>query len=108
MRILTDPLIRRFFLGTVFTAAFVWVAVRYYDVPTEVVWVFFVFSIGFVAIAIGVGAVASVGYRFWRRYRRSDGLVDRLGRGEMLADKEVTPMGPDVDPSKTAPDSSTR
>ena len=88
MRILTDPLFRRFFLGTLFTAIFVWVAVRFYEVPTEVVWVFFVFSVGFVAMAIGVGAVGSVVYRIWRQYRRSDGLVDRLGRGEMPKDED--------------------
>ena len=90
MRILFDPLFRRFFLGTLFTGAFVWVAVRYFDVPTEVVWVVFVFSLGFVAMAIGVGVVAALGYRIWRHYRRADGLVDRLSRGEAPRDKDFS------------------
>mgnify|MGYP001177311969 CR=1 FL=1 len=95
MRILTDPIFRRFFLGALFTAIFVWVAVRFYEVPTEVVWVFFVFSVGFVAMAIGLGAVGSVAYRIWRRYRRSDGLVDRLGRGEMPKDEDFRATEPE-------------
>ena len=90
MRILFDPLFRRFFLGTLFTGAFVWVAVRYFDVPTEVVWVFFVFSLGFVAMAIGGGVMSALGYRIWRHYRRADGLVDRLSRGEAPRDKDFS------------------
>jgi hypothetical protein len=43
-------MVRRFISAAFFASAFVWVAVSFFDVETEVVWVFFVFSIGFVVL----------------------------------------------------------
>ena len=50
-----DPLIRRFLSASMFAAAFVWVAVTYFNVETEVVWAFLVFSVGFVILMVLVG-----------------------------------------------------
>lgn len=54
---LKDPLIRRFISASFFAAAFVWVAVTYFDVETEVVWVFLVFSVVFVIIMVFAGLI---------------------------------------------------
>ena len=50
-----DPLIRRFISASLFAAAFVWVAVTFFDVETEVIWVFLAFSVGFVILMVLVG-----------------------------------------------------
>ena len=50
-----DPLIRRFISASMFAAAFVWVVVTYFNVETEVVWVFLAFSIGCVILMVLVG-----------------------------------------------------
>ena len=54
---LRDPLVRRFISSSVFAGAFVWVAVRYFEVDTEVVWVLFGLSFVFVGALIVVGLV---------------------------------------------------
>jgi len=50
-----------------FAGAFVWVAVRYFEVDTEVVWVFFGLSFVFVGILIVVGLVFAPAVRLFRR-----------------------------------------
>jgi hypothetical protein len=64
---LKDPLVRRLISSSAFAGAFVWVAVRYFDVETEVVWVFFGLSFVFVGILIVVGLVLAPAVRIFRR-----------------------------------------
>ncbi len=51
-RLYKDPLVRRFISGSFFAGAFVWVAIRFFDVPLEIVRIFLIYSFGFVGILI--------------------------------------------------------
>ena len=62
---LRDPLVRRFISSSAFAGAFVWVAVRYFEVDTEVVWV--LFGLSFVLALIVVGLVLAPAVRLFRR-----------------------------------------
>ena len=64
---LRDPLVRRFFSSSVFAGAFVWVAVRFFEVDTEVVWVLFGLSFVFVGALIVVGLILAPAVRLFRR-----------------------------------------
>ncbi|XOV88852.1 MAG: hypothetical protein ACFHX7_02960 [Pseudomonadota bacterium] len=86
-RFYRDPLIRRFVSGSAFAAAFVYVAVRYFKVETEVVWVFLLFSIVFVIGMMMVGFVLSFVIRLLRRPVKGS-LLDHLE--ETGATKKVT------------------
>lgn len=67
-RLYKDPLIRRFIVASLLAAGFVWVAVDAYDVPTEVVLEFFLFSILMVvAMIVMAFFVAVVIGRFRKR-----------------------------------------
>ena len=69
MRLLKDPLFRRFLSGTLFASAFVWVAVEFFGVETEVIEVLFIYSVGFVAL-LSVGGILLVPLvRFFRPAR---------------------------------------
>ena len=52
---LKDPIIRRFLSGTLFASAFVWVAVYFFEVDMEVIWVFLALSVVFVLAMIVIG-----------------------------------------------------
>jgi uncharacterized membrane protein len=56
--------------------AFIWLAVDYFDVDTEVIWVLFVFSVIFV-VALAIPGVAGALLLRWFR-RGSGGMLDRL------------------------------
>ncbi len=64
---LKDPIIRRFISSSLFAGAFIWVAVRYFEVETEVVWVFFGLSFLFVGILIVIGLLLAPAVRLFRR-----------------------------------------
>ncbi len=64
---LKDPLVRRFISGSVFSGAFVWVAVRFFEVDTEVVWILFLFSFVFVGGMMAIGLLLAPLIRFFRR-----------------------------------------
>ena len=64
---LRDPLVRRFISSSFFAGAFVWVAVRYFEVDTEVVWVFFGLSFVFVGMLIVIGLILAPAVRLFRR-----------------------------------------
>ncbi|MBT4161896.1 MAG: hypothetical protein HOC70_10605 [Gammaproteobacteria bacterium] len=76
IRVLKDPLIRRFISASFFAAAFVWVAVRYFDVETEVVWVLLTFSVLFVLGLIVVGFMLTP---LVRLFRREPTLLSKIG-----------------------------
>ena len=52
-----NSLFRHFLSGTLFAASFVWVAVYFFDVDTEIVTTFFIMSFIFVGSMILVGLV---------------------------------------------------
>ena len=62
-----DPLIRRFISASFFAAAFVWVAVSYFNVEASLAWNLFLLSIGFVLLLIVVGMLLAPVVRLLRR-----------------------------------------
>jgi hypothetical protein len=72
---LKDPLVRRFISSSAFAGAFIWVAVRYFEVDTEVVWVLFELSFVFVGILIVVGLILAPTVRL---FRRKSSLLSKL------------------------------
>ena len=72
---LKDPLVRRFISSSAFAGAFVWVAVRYFEVDAEVVWVLFELSFVFVGILIVVGLILAPTVRL---FRRKSSLLSKL------------------------------
>ncbi len=81
-----DPLFRRFISGSAFAGAFIWVAIAYFDVELEVVWVFFIFSIGFVVLMVLAGLLLSPVIRLFNRPR---GMLARLDdRGNLAGTDE--------------------
>ena len=77
-------MVRRFFSAAIFASAFVWVAVSFFDVETEVVWVFFIYSIGFVILMILVGFLFAPFISLFRKKRSS------LLEGNTLEDSDDT------------------
>lgn len=71
-----DPLIRRFVSGSLFAAAFVWVAVESFGVDLDIVYVFFIYSIGFVVLLMLAGLLLWPLVRVFRRPRSS--LLDSV------------------------------
>lgn len=61
-----DPLIRRFISASFFAGAFIWVAVRYFNVEADVVWMLFLFSIAFVVGLMVIGLLLAPLVRLFR------------------------------------------
>ena len=76
LNLLKDPLFRRFLSATVFASAFVWVAVEFFDVDTEVIRVLFVYSIAFVVLLVLAALVMFPLVRLFRRKR--SGLLGQV------------------------------
>jgi type VI protein secretion system component VasK len=60
---------KRLLSTIVFGGAFIWVAVIFFDVPREIVWVFFVLTVWIVLGLIAIGFVGGVVLRFWHARR---------------------------------------
>ena len=88
-------MVRRFISAAFFASAFVWVAVSFFDVETEVVWVLFIYSIGFVFLMIFVGFMFVPFISLFRKKRSS------LLEGTILDDSD------DTDEDKSVTDSGT-
>ena len=88
-----DPLVRRLISSSAFAGAFIWVAVRYFDVETEVVWVFFGLSFVFVGMLIVIGLVLAPAVRL---FRPKPALLSKLD-----ASPEELPELPPQDDSQT-------
>jgi hypothetical protein len=90
-------MVRRFISAAIFASAFVWVAVSFFDVETEVVWVFFIYSIGFVLLMILVGFLFVPFISLFRKKRSSllEGatLEDSDDTQEDKRDTDRTPSG---------------
>ena len=90
-------MVRRFISAAFFASAFVWVAVSFFDVETEVVWVLFIYSIGFVILMILVGFLFVPFISLFRKKRSSllEGttLEDSDDTQEDKHDSDRTPSG---------------
>ena len=76
-----DPFVRRFISASCFAAAFVWVAVYFFDVETEVVQVLFAFSVIFVLGLIFVGLLLMP---LVKLFRGEPTLLSRIQEGEEI------------------------
>ena len=79
---LKDPLLRRFVSGSLFAMAFIWVAVRHFNVDTEVMRVLALLSFLFVGLLILAGLILAPVIRLLRRKSHflsslPDGTTDR-------------------------------
>ena len=81
---LRDPLVRRFISAAFFASAFVWVAVEFFDVETEIVKVLFIYSIGFVFLMVLVGLLLFPFIALFRRKRSS--LLEHSGLNDTEKD----------------------
>ena len=70
-----DPLVIRFISASFFSGAFIWVAVYFFDVETEVVKALFIFSLIFVIGLIFVGLTLTP---FVRMFRSKPTLLSKL------------------------------
>ncbi|HKI73736.1 MAG TPA: hypothetical protein VJ998_03800 [Pseudomonadales bacterium] len=77
LRFIKDPLVRRFFTGTLFALTFVWVAVRYFNVDQEVVRVFVILTFVVVGLLIVAGFFSSFVLHLFMR-RKSGGMLDKF------------------------------
>ena len=80
-----DPLVRRFISASLFAAAFVWVAVTFFHVETEVIWVLLQLSVGFVILLIVVGLLLTP--IVWLLNRRRSFLSDLSGEANQQEDE---------------------
>lgn len=95
MRFHKDPLVRRFVSGSLFAGLFVWVAVRYFDVDTEVVYVLFIMSFVFVGGLMLVGVAGALLVRLFRG--EQVGMLGNLDAAEEPPDEDRAPSVPGRD-----------
>jgi membrane protein implicated in regulation of membrane protease activity len=85
---------RRLLSTFVFGGAFIWVAVVFFDVPREIIWVFLVLTVVLVFSLVLAGLFGGVFLRLMRRERRS----------ERWFNHPEADIEPGKDPSIKAPD----
>jgi hypothetical protein len=87
-KILSDPLVRRFFSAAFFASAFVWVAVEFFDVEIEIVKVLFIYSIGFILLMVIVGLVLFPFLSLFRKKRSSllESAIDNVPSDSVPSD----------------------
>jgi hypothetical protein len=87
-----DPLVRRFISASFFAGAFVWVAVSYFNVEMEVVWVFLQLSVAFVLGLIILGLVLTPLFRLVNRRKtflsELENIDEAPGEGNVNAEKD--------------------
>ena len=89
----TDPLIRRFLSGTLFAVAFIWLAIYFFDVETEVLRVLAIMS-GLLVLLIGVAFIFSFVVKFFRR--SNGGLLEKIDLIESEVKADKVPKEPDT------------
>lgn len=90
----TDPLIRRFLSGTLFAVAFIWLAIYFFDVETEVLRVLAIMSGLLVLLLIGVAFIFSFVVKFFRR--SNGGLLEKIDLIESEVKADKVPKEPDT------------
>lgn len=83
-----DPLIRRFLSGSLFAAAFVWMAVTQFNVDMDTIWVLLKMSFVFVAALIVIGLVTMPIVRLFYRRRSFLDDIDEVEPAELEAEPE--------------------
>lgn len=94
---LKDPLIRRFISASFFAAAFVWVAVTYFNVEAEVVWVLLIFCILFV---LGMIVIGLLGFPLVRLFRSKPTMLAKIE--EIENEKRLSEGGQEENPAGEA------
>ena len=80
LRLFTDRQVRRFLIATVFAVAFIWVAMRWFDVDANVVYVFAVLAVVLTVVLMLLGfAFSFLLHLFMRRDR---GMLGRIEEEE--------------------------
>jgi len=92
---LKDPLVRRFISASFFAGTFVWVAVVFFDVETNVVRVFLVLSVVFVLIMVFAGLLLSP---LVSLFNRKPPLLAKLAEDEAIPTPEAK-VSPEDRPS---------
>ena len=99
----------RFISSLLFSSAFIWVAVEFFDVETEVVYVLFIFSLILVGAAIVTGLLISPLLRKILQRPGSSLLSQLRAETQELADADINvpPVddpagGPEVAPSQSS------
>ena len=80
LRLLKDRQLRRFLIATCFALAFVWVAVRWFNVDRNVVYVFAILAFVLVAVLILFGFVFSFLLHLYMR--RGNGMLSKIEEEE--------------------------
>ena len=70
---------RRLLSTFVFGGAFIWVAVVFFDVPREIIWVFLVLTVVLVFSLVVAGLVGGLFLRLVRRERQGKRWFNHLG-----------------------------
>ncbi len=84
MNFFRDPLVRRFISATFFAAAFIWVAIVFFDVETDVMRVLFIYSVGLVILMVLAALVLFPFIGLFRKKRSSllEGVKNTHESGE--------------------------
>ena len=86
MNFFRDPLVRRFISATFFAAAFIWVAVVFFDVETDVMRVLFIYSVGLVLLMVLAALVLFPFIGMFRKKRSS--LLDGVKNADENREEE--------------------
>ena len=78
LKFLKNTQVRLLFSGSLFTGAFIWMAVTSYDVDEQEIKVFAVFSVLLLLLMVGAGLVLALILFLIRRRRGSDGLLGEI------------------------------
>ena len=89
MNFFRDPLVRRFISATFFAAAFIWVAVVFFDVETDVMRVLFIYSVGLVLLMVLAALVLFPFIGMFRKKRSS--LLDGVKNADENREEEDQP-----------------
>ena len=80
--IFKNRLVHRLLSGSLFAGAFVWVAISYFHVNGEVIWVFLVFSFGFVLLLLLAALLFAPLLWLFNRFRHRPPRFSRLTKGK--------------------------
>ena len=77
-KFLRNSQVRLLFSASLFTGAFIWMAITAYDVDSEEIKVFLIMSFIVLGVLIAAGSAFAVVLFFLRKLKRSDGLLAEI------------------------------
>ncbi len=89
MNFFRDPLVRRFISAAFFAAAFIWVAIVFFDVETDVMRVLFIYSVGLVLLMVLAALVLFPFIGMFRKKRSS--LLEGVKNADENREEENQP-----------------